>query len=403
MKLRIIPLGWRRLIQCLLPVLFLVSFITVSQINSLQAMSDDKPLRVYAERFRQEIRGVWLTSNDFNTLKNRLKVQDAMSQLRRLNFNTVYPVVWNSGYTSYPSAVAKKIGIPSFDRGSEGQDILTDVIAQAHRQGLLAIPWFEFGFMAPPTSELALNRPNWLTQKRDGSETSISVAGEVVWLNPFLPAVQEFITNLVLEIVTQYDVDGIQFDDHMSLPNQFGYDKYTVALYTQETKNNPPTNFEDEAWVRWRADKITVFMIQLNEAVKARKPNAIFSVSPNYYDFAYKLHLQDWLGWVRLNIVDELIMQVYHQDLSSFIAKINRREIQETQQIIPTGIGIMAGLRNRPVAIAQIQSQVRAAQQRALGVTFFYYESLWDSAPESVSDRQSAFQALFPSFAPRTK
>ena len=402
MKLRIIPSGWRRSIQCLLPLLFLVSFITAFHINSLQAMSDSGPLPVYAQQPRQEIRGVWLTTNDFNTLKNRLKVQNAITQLRRLNFNTIYPVVWNSGYTSYPSAVAKKIGIPFFDRGSEGQDILADVITQAHRQGLLAIPWFEFGFMAPPTSELALNRPNWLTQKRDGSETSISAAGEVVWLNPFLPEVQQFITNLVLEIVTQYDVDGIQFDDHMSLPSEFGYDKYTVALYTQETKNNPPTNFQDEAWVRWRANKITVFMIQLNQAVKARKPNAIFSVSPNYYDFAYKLHLQDWLGWVRLNIVDELIMQVYRQDLPSFIANITRPEIQETQQIITTGIGIMAGLRNRRVPIAQIQSQVRAAQQRGLGVTFFYYESLWDYAPESVSDRQSAFQALFPSPAPRS-
>ncbi|MBD0263644.1 MAG: family 10 glycosylhydrolase, partial [Tolypothrix sp. Co-bin9] len=154
MKLRIIPSGWRRSIQCLLPLLFLVSFITALEVDSLQ---------VIAQQPRQEIRGVWLTSNDFNTLKNRTKLQNAITQLRRLNFNTIYPVVWNSGYTSYPSAVAKKIGIPFFDRGSEGQDILADVIAQAHRQGLLAIPWFEFGFMAPPTSELALNRPNWLT------------------------------------------------------------------------------------------------------------------------------------------------------------------------------------------------------------------------------------------------
>ena len=125
--------------------------------------------------------------------------------------------------------------------------------------------------MAPPTSELALNHPDWLTQKRDGSQTSISAAGEVMWLNPFHPEVQQFITDLVVEIVTQYDVDGIQFDDHMSLPHEFGYDKYTVALYTQETKNIPPANPQDLDWVRWRADKITAFMVQLNQAVKAEK------------------------------------------------------------------------------------------------------------------------------------
>ncbi|OKH56157.1 hypothetical protein NIES2130_25640 [Scytonema sp. HK-05] len=406
MKLRFIAQGWRRLhsvqrpkgrsLKSLFPLLVLISFVTVLLVDSLTPAIAQLP--------RQEIRGVWMTNNDFDILKDRAKVQDGVSQLRRLNFNTIYPVVWNSGYVMYPSAVAKRAGIQPFVlRGSDGRDILADLITQAHRQGLLVIPWFEFGFMAPPTSELALNYPDWFTQKRDGSETSISAAGEVAWLNPFHPKVQQFITDLVLETVTQYDVDGIQFDDHMSLPHEFGYDKYTVALYTQETKNSPPTDPQDPAWMRWRADKITAFMVQLNQAVKARKPNAIFSISPNYYDFAYKFQLQDWLAWVRLNIVDELIVQIYRPNLQSFIANISRSEIQEAQQIIPTGVGVMAGLRTNPVSMQQIQSQVRAAQQRGLGVAFFYYESLWNSAPEPVAQRQAGFQTLFPAFVVRAR
>ncbi|WP_245587522.1 glycoside hydrolase family 10 protein [Cylindrospermum stagnale] len=380
----------------LLPVLFLISLITILLVESFNPAVAQLP--------RQEIRGVWMTNNDFDTLKHRAKVQDAVSQLRRLNFNTIYPVVWNSGYVMYPSAVAKSTGIQPFVlRGSDGHDILADLIDKAHRQNLLVIPWFEFGFMAPPTSELALNYPDWFTQKQDGSQTSISAAGEVMWLNPFHPEVQQFITNLVLEIVTQYDADGIQFDDHMSLPHEFGYDQYTVALYTQETQNKPPSNPQDLEWVRWRADKITAFMVQLNEAVKAIKPQAIFSVSPNYYDFAYKFQLQDWLTWIRQNIVDELIVQVYRPNLQSFIANISRSEMQEAQQLIPTGVGIMAGLRNKPVPMLQIKSQVRAAQERGLGVAFFYYESLWNYAPETLTERQSEFQTFFPYTAFRTR
>ncbi len=371
------------------PILVLISFVAVLLLNSLSPAMAQLP--------RQEIRGVWITNNDFNVLKERTKVQEAMTQLRQLHFNTIYPVVWNSGYVMYPSAVAQRTGIQPFVfRGSDGHDILADLITQAHSRGLLAIPWFEFGFMAPPTSELALDYPQWLTQKRDGSQTSISAAGEVVWLNPFHPEVQQFITDLVVETVTQYDVDGIQFDDHMSLPYEFGYDPYTIALYTQETNNSPPSNPQDQSWMRWRADKITAFMVQLNQAVKARKPNAIFSVSPNYYDFAYKFQLQDWLAWMRQNIVDELIVQIYRPDLQSFVNNISRTEIQEAQQMIPTGIGIMTGLRNRPVPMQQIKSQVRAAQARGLGVTFFYYETLWNSAPEPPSQRIAGFQNLFP-------
>lgn len=390
MKLSLMSLAFRQLLfKCVLPLLFLISLVAVLVVGSFNP--------VVAQLHRQEIRGVWMTNNDFDTLRHRDKAQEAVSQLHRLNFNTIYPVVWNSGYVMYPSAVAKRTGIQPFVlRGSDGHDILADLITKAHNQELLVIPWFEFGFMAPPTSELVLNQPDWFTQKQDGGQTSISAAGEVMWLNPFHPEVQQFITSLVLEVMTQYDADGIQFDDHMSLPREFGYDKYTVGLYTQETKNKPPRNPEDPEWVSWRADKITAFMVELNQAVKARKPKAIFSVSPNYYDFAYKFQLQDWLTWMRLSIVDELIVQVYRPNLQSFIENISRPEMQEAQQMIPTGVGIMAGLRNKPVPMQDIKSQVRASQERGLGVAFFYYESLWNYTPETLSDRQSGFQSLFP-------
>lgn len=408
MKLRFIPGGWQRSLKSFF-LLFVASFITVlvvSQPISVMAQSvlpevSTQPDAIVqpdaiAQQPFQEIRGVWMTENDNDVLRDRSKLHEAVSQLTRLHFNTIYPVVWNSGYVFYPSAVAQRTGIQPFIRkGLQGQDILADLVAQAHSQGLLVIPWFEFGFMAPPTSELALNHPEWLTQQRDGSQTSISAGGEVAWLNPFHPEVQQFITDLVLEAVTKYDVDGVQFDDHTSLPNQFGYDRYTLALYKQETNKNAPANPQDPDWVSWRADKITAFMAKLNQAVKQRKPKAIFSVSPNPYVTAYYGYLQDWVTWVRLGIVDELIVQVYRPNLQSFLEQIGRPEIQEAQQKVPTAVGVLTGLRNQPVPMQLIQAKVRAARARGLGVAFFYYESLWDEAPEPIAERQSNFQSLF--------
>ncbi|MBW4545706.1 MAG: glycoside hydrolase family 10 protein [Symplocastrum torsivum CPER-KK1] len=396
MKLRFMPRGWWRFLKYL-SLLLLGLFITVLFASTpTSAIAQSTVPEATTRQPLQEIRGVWMTENDHDILRDRSKMQEAVSQLARLNLNTIYPVVWNSGYVLYPSAVAQRAEIQPFVRkGLQGQDILADLITQAHRQRLLVIPWFEFGFMAPPTSELALNHPEWLTQQRDGNQTWISAAGEVVWLNPFLPEVQKFITDLVLEAVTKYDVDGIQFDDHTSLPNVFGYDRYTLALYTQETKKDAPANPQDPEWVRWRADKITAFMSQLNQAVKQRKPNAIFSVSPNPYVTAYNTYLQDWLAWVRQDIVDELIVQVYRPDLQSFLNQITRPEIQEVQQKIPTGVGVLTGLRNKPVPMPLIQSKVLTARDRGLGVSFFYYESLWENSPEPITERQSNFQSLF--------
>jgi uncharacterized lipoprotein YddW (UPF0748 family) len=208
---------------------------------------------------------------------------------------------------------------------------------------------------------------------------------------------------LVVEVIANYDVDGIQFDDHMSLPYKFGYDPYTVALYKKEMKKDPPTNPQDEAWIKWRADKITEFMVRLKQAVRQRKPNAIFSVSPNYAAHAYKFQLQDWVTWVKQGIVDELIVQVYRSDFDSFKSKLVLPEMLEAQKKIPTAVGIMAGLRRRPVPMAQIQQQVFAAKQQGLGSVFFYLESLWDEGPESPNDRLSGLQYLFPRIAERPR
>ena len=424
MQLSFIPKDWQNrsrqiLFQLLrsrkkfLPFLFVVTFAVTLFLHSLipiffensqaiaqpnQSIQPNKPIAQPINN-RQEIRGVWLTSNDFTMFSDRKQLGESLQQLKKLNFNTIYPVVWNSGYVMFPSNVAKGAGIQPFVyRGNEGQDIVADIIKQAHQHNLLVMPWFEYGFMAPPTSELAIAHPDWLTQERDGSLTG---EGEVAWLNPFHPEVQSFLTELVLESVTNYDLDGIQFDDHTSLPKTFGYDRYTVNLYRQETKKVAPADPDDPDWVKWRANKLTAFMVRLNKAVKQRKPNVIFSVSPNHYEFAYKQQLQDWLGWVRQNIVDELIVQVYRDDLDDFRAQVSRPEIIEAQNKISTGIGVLSGLRHSNVPMSRVYSQVITAQERGLGISFFYYKSLWGYGPESVADRQKEIQYLFRSPAPR--
>jgi uncharacterized lipoprotein YddW (UPF0748 family) len=457
---------WRRLISLLFVTTFLATlFLHESMAVRAQQVLSSPPVDMppvempptiaepqSAPKVISEVRGVWMTINDSEVLKNRDRMHQAVDELARFNFNTIYPVVWNSGYVMYPSPFAQKAGIqPHIPLGRQKQDTLAELIAYAHQRGLRVIPWMEFGFMTPPTSELAILRPKWLTQKKDGTQTEEEVVGEVVWLNPFRPEVQQFFSGLVTEVVSRYDVDGIQFDDHTSLPSEFGYDPYTLDLYAKakeaakaknvaksiakdaaKPKDGSKTNasktdvsktdvsktkdvqstkkaVEKEAkivespmsadpkvsdWVKWRANKLTDYMVQLQKTVKSIRPKAVFSVAPNPYDTAYLGSLQDWLGWVRRDIVDELIVQLYRTDFNSFAAQVNRPEIQEAKKKISTGVGVLTGLRNRKIPMAQIQSQTKYARSQGLGVTFFYYESLWNSAPESIPQRQAQFQSL---------
>lgn len=347
-----------------------------------------------------EIRGVWLTNVDSDVLFSHQRLQQAIETLATFNFNTLYPAVWNWGYTTYPSEVARQVsGVAVDPRVPELalRDTLADAIDLAHQQGMAVIPWFEFGFMTTAESEIAARHPDWVTERRDGSQIWQETIYQRLWLNPFKPEVQQFILDLVLEIVTHYDVDGIQFDDHLGLPNEFGYDDYTVQLYQQEHQGqSPPANAQDPTWVKWRADKITAFMQRVFQAVKAQKSSAIISLSPNTYRFAYNHHLQDWRLWERRGYIEELIVQIYRDGLSSFEAELQQAEVQTARRHIPTAIGILTGLKDKPVSIQQVWQQAQAARSAGFpGISFFFYETLWNLSEEQQSDRQATFQALF--------
>ncbi|WP_413200234.1 glycoside hydrolase family 10 protein [Nostoc piscinale] len=347
-----------------------------------------------------ELRGVWLTNIDSDVLFERNRLKNSLQKLDELNFNTVYPAVWNWGYTLYPSNVAAKVIGRSLDPtpGLQGRDMLKEIVTEGHKQGLTVIPWFEFGFMAPADSLLAKNRPQWLTSRSNGTKIVKEGIHDRVWLNPFHPDVQKFIQDLIVEIVRNYDIDGIQFDDHFGLPSELGYDAYTVALYKKEHGGKAPSkNSKDPEWVRWRANKITDFMKRVFTAIKTTKKNCLVSVAPNPQRFSYEYFLADWQRWERLGLVEELVLQIYRDDLNVFIKELEYPEVKTARSHIPVSIGIITGLKNKNVPIAQIQTQVQKVRDRNFaGVSFFFYETLWNLSKESAAVRQAGLQKMFP-------
>ncbi|NEQ88278.1 MAG: family 10 glycosylhydrolase, partial [Moorea sp. SIO2I5] len=227
---------------------------------------------------------------------------------------------------------------------------------------------------------------------------------EIVWLNPFKPEVQQFIQDLVIEVVSNYDVDGIQFDDHFGLPVTFGYDDFTVELYKKEHQGkSPPTDPKDQEWVRWRANKITDFLTKLfravKDSVKDSNNDVIISLSPNPQRFSYQFFLADWATWEQRGLVEELIVQIYRDNFSTFISELDQTEVKRARSHIPVGIGILSGLRTRLVPVSQIQRQVDAVRLRGFaGVSFFFYETLLNMSDEAASKRQSGFEVMFPEF-----
>lgn len=354
-----------------------------------------------------ELRGVWLTNIDSEVLFSQANLAAGVERLKALNFNTLYPVVWNGGYTLYPSAIAERIlgrkqrlfpsENPAFEATQEGRDMLQEAITLGHEAGMAVIPWFEFGFMAPADYGVRRQHPDWFTQRQDGSQEIQQGTETFTWMNPFHPRVQQLLLLLLDEVLQTYAVDGIQFDDHLGLPVDMGYDPYTIALYRQEHNGAaPPTDESNEEWQRWRADKITTFVGQVHQLVKSRRPNAVVSISPNPYPFSYARYLQDWPEWEERGSVDELIVQVYRDNLNRFAWELNKPSIVRSRRSVPTAIGLLSGLRGRPTDVDLLETQLEAVRDRDYaGVSYFFYETLWVPGTETAAERQSSLATSF--------
>lgn len=371
------------------------------------------PSRFIASPLDTEIRGVWLTNIDSNVLFSRAALTAALDRLAKHHFNTVYPTVWNWGYTLYPSAVTARVfgakqglypdtenqGRNEAAEAAQGdRDMLRELVELARDRALSVIPWFEFGLMAPADSPLAQRHPDWLTQRQDKSTIDYQDNGKHarVWLNPCHPEVQQFLVDLISELSANYVIDGLQLDDHFGLPVAFGYDETTKALYQRDTKSSPPTNPQDSGWMRWRADQITQLMVRLFNALKAHRPKAVFSISPSPASFAYSQFLQDWPAWERNGYAEELLVQIYRRDLSSFVHEIEKPELIAARRHIPTAVGILTGLVQAPVTNTLIEQQVQATRQRGYaGVAFFFYDSIWQAGSQPAALRAEMVRSLF--------
>ncbi|HEY9699854.1 MAG TPA: family 10 glycosylhydrolase [Trichocoleus sp.] len=353
-----------------------------------------------------EVRGVWLTNVASSVFYEPWGIDRVFAQLSQMHFNTVYPVVWNRGQTFYPSAVGKTATgwtqEPWLSVLHPGQDVLAQMVQLGKEQHLRVIPWFEYGFMAPIDSTLVQQHPSWLTLRKGGLRTIDADPQEdlpetIVWLNPLHPQVQDFILALIREVVSHYDVAGIQLDDHFSLPVKFGYDPYTVSLYQKEHHGKkPPDNSKDAEWMRWRANKLSAFMGRVFKTVKTANPHCQISLSPNPQGFAYQAYLQDWQTWVDRGWIEELVLQAYRQDLKRFQAELIQPAVQAAKRHIPVTIGIHTGSWQNPVSFRQIQKQVQAVRSgKFAGVSFFYWESLKTNLASDTPEAHDGFKKLF--------
>lgn len=327
------------------------------------------------------VRGAWVTTTASTALNSRSDIKNTVANVKAAGMNHIFMVVYNNARTIYPSIIMQNLNGKLIKEGFEGRDPLKEMIEEAHAAGIKVYAWFEYGFSASYSAgggSIMAAKPDWASKDVNGK---LVVKNGFDWLNAFHPEVQDFLAGLINEVVTQYDVDGIQGDDRLpAMPSEGGYDDYTVNLYKMENGGStPPVNSKDPGWIQWRAKKLNLFMKRIYSEVKTAKPAAKLIMAPSVFPFSLNEYLQDWPTWVDSSWVDGVQPQIYRYDITAYKTTLQSQipYFKSRPGLFIPGVLLKSG--TYLPSDQFLNEMIQANRKEGLkGEVFFFYEGVKD-------------------------
>jgi uncharacterized lipoprotein YddW (UPF0748 family) len=266
---------------------------------------------------KQEIRAVWLTTNynldwpkTSGSSAQKAELISILNKLQAANFNTIYLQVRSRGDLLYPSTKEPwAICLTGTLGGNPGYDPLQFAIEECRKRGMELHAWWNVYKVWPSATLPPNTNPQHILLKYPGYVRKyISGSSTEWWLDPGLPEVRNYLVNTLMELVRNYDLDGIHFD-FIRYPGKLFSDTATYQQYGQGM------NWED-----WRRVNINTFVTQVYDSVQVVKPRVKVGSAPigiytnipgatgwqSYYDI-----YQDSKRWVLLGKHDYLAPQTY--------------------------------------------------------------------------------------------
>ena len=322
----------------------------------------------------QEFRAAW--ADVFHVgMGSQAEVNNMVSALATGHYNAVVVQVvayMDSGSSSH-GALYKSSILPWSTRVTSSFDPLAYLCTQAHANGIEVHAWlggsagamYRVSTSWPPAGNSTLaNHPQWFIAPLANSEggTPVLVDGNYD-LDMGSPDAQEYIVSLVKELVTNYPIDGINWDDELNGAGYtagFGYPAWSQANYAKSGLARyrintgyvgTPSN-TDVAWSNYRRRFKNELMARVQAEMQSIKSNPrqplrhtsaalAYSPVPSSCDFTGSTpytYFCDWPGMLQHGWLDAVIPQTYSS--STFSNWVDRIAAcwQYNRQIFP-GIG----------------------------------------------------------------
>ena len=274
----------------------------------------------------KDFRAVWVSTiyhldypNNTTTDPAQLKSQadEILDNCKKMGMNAVILQVRPSGDALYPSEIFPWSQHLTGAQGvapADGFDPLEYWVTEAHERGMELHAWINpyrvtrsgsADYNSLASTNPALLHPDWVVRHSDGN----------YYLDPGLPEVRQLVVDGAVELVENYDIDGIHLDDYFYPGTNFD-DADTYAKYG--------AGYADIG--DWRRDNVNKLVQELDTAIHKADPDCSFGISPfgiwanaskmsggsnTNGNQTYFSHYADTRKWVKEGWIDYICPQVY--------------------------------------------------------------------------------------------
>ena len=340
-----------------------------------------------------EIRGAYISYLEYltyfqgNSLSiNKAYIKKMLDNLKSLNINTVFLHVSPFSDSIYNSKIFPySYTLTGMEGKNPGMDYLEYFIKEGKKRGIKIHAWINPYRISMSNDSSLISKDNPAYALLNTND--VKITNEGIYYNPASYKVMSLIINQVTELITNYDIAGIHFDDYFYVDGEIdlvNYENYKL-------KNNLDISLTD-----YRLNVTNSLIRNVYKVIKDYNPNLIFSIAPDgNINNNYKYHFADVKTWLTEdNYVDLILPQVYYgfeNEYKPFIQTLNEWHalIQNKVKIVPVlafykvgridnqaGTGQDEWLNNQDIITRQISFSKTLDKYN--GYIFFRYDFLFN-------------------------
>jgi uncharacterized lipoprotein YddW (UPF0748 family) len=349
-----------------------------------------------AQAQSNEYRAFWVDAFG-SGFKTAAQVTTLINDMRAANANLVLPEVRKRGDAYYSGSIYEPLATDI----AAGFDPLQDMLNKAHdtsggKQRIEVHTWIvSYKIWGSQTTQPPASipphpynaHPDWLTRDSSGATWD----GGSYSFDPGHPEVQKYTYNVCMDIISRYDIDGLNFDYIRYTGNGWGYHPVTVARFNARYGRTGQPSTTDPLWLQFRRDQVTSLVRKVYLNAIALKPQIKISADTitwgasgvssdaQWYgsSSAYTDVLQDWRGWMEEGILDINIPMNYYRQTEypqAYVNWMNFAKDRKFNRHVIIGPGIYLNSTSNAIVQMRATRALSPSGNSAEGVCGYVYK-----------------------------